>query len=82
MKSIIAILALFFVVACSGASKQEGTTGGKKGSENLCKEYKSCKECIAGLMKNRGLDHGKAQTECSLASSGCWVTWEKPIKCD
>jgi hypothetical protein len=85
MKSIIVILAVILAFGlwsgCSGASQQSGSAEDEKGSENLCKEYASCNECIAGLQKNRGLDHGKAQTECSMASSGCWTTWEKPVKC-
>ncbi len=86
MKSIIVslavILTLGLLIGCSGASKQSGSAEDEKSSENLCKEYASCNECIAGLKANRGIDHGKAQTECSLAASGCWATWEKPVKCD
>jgi hypothetical protein len=85
MKSITVILAVIFALGmwcgCSGAGKEGDTAGDKQGSENLCKEYTSCNECIAGLQKNRGIDHGQAQSECSMAASGCWTTWEKPVKC-
>ncbi len=86
MKSIIVILAVIFtlglLMGCSGASKDSETADGEKGSDNLCVEYKSCNECIAGLKANRKLNHKTAQTECSMAASGCWATWEKPVKCD
>jgi len=82
MKSVIAMLALVLMVGCSGANKQGGGAAGKKGSRSLCKAFSSCHECIAGLQRNRGISYGQAQSECTLASSGCWVTWKKPIKCD
>ena len=85
MKSIIAMLAVVFAfglfMGCSGAGKEGDTAGGEKGNENLCSAFASCNECIAGLQKNRGLDEGQAQTECSMAASGCWTTWEKPVVC-
>ena len=85
MKSIIVILAVILtlglLMGCSGASKDSDTADGKKGSENLCKEYASCNECIAGLQKNRGINEGQAKSECGMAASGCWATWEKPVKC-
>ena len=84
MKSIIVMLAVVFAfglfMGCSGASKDADSADSEK-SENLCKEYASCNECIAGLQQSRGLDKGQAQTECSLAASGCFTTWEKPVKC-
>ena len=68
--------------ACDIEVRKEGdTAGGEKGNENLCSAFASCNECIAGLQKNRGLDEGQAQTECSMAASGCWTTWEKPVVC-
>ena len=85
MKSIIVMLAVVFVfglfMGCSGAGKEGDTAGGEEGSENLCKQFASCNECIAGLQQSRGIDKGQAQTECSLAASGCFTTWEKPVKC-
>ena len=86
MKSIIVILAVILtlglLMGCGGSSKESETAESEKSGGTLCTEYKSCNECIAGLQKTRGLDHGQAQSECSMAASGCWTTWEKPVKCD
>ena len=85
MKSFIVILSVIFMfglfMGCSGASKDSDTAGDEQGSENLCKEFTSCNDCIAGLQKSRGIDEGQAQTECSMAATGCWATWEKPVVC-
>ena len=85
MKSIIVMLAVVLAfglfMGCSGASKDADSADSDK-SENLCKEYASCNACIAGLQQNRSLNLEQAKAECSMAASGCWATWEKPVKCD
>jgi hypothetical protein len=81
MKSIIAILTLCFMFGCGGADKKSETADSEKESSTLCEEYTSCNDCIAGLQTARGINESQAETECGLASTGCWVTWEKPIKC-
>ena len=81
MKSIIVMFAVVFAfglfMGCSGAGKDGDTAG----NQDLCSAYASCNECIAGLQKTRGLEEGQAQTECSLAATGCFATWEKPVVC-
>jgi hypothetical protein len=47
---------------------------------NLCKAYTSCDGCITG-QQQRGNSEGEAQTQCALAVTGCWVTWDKPVVC-
>ncbi len=50
------------------------------GVENLCTKYDSCDACIAGKQA-AGADEGTAETQCALAVTGCWTTWDKPITC-
>ena len=56
-------------------SPDEGDDGG-----NLCKDYKTCDECIAG-QQTKGATEGEAETQCGAAVIGCWTTWDKPIVC-
>ena len=48
---------------------------------NLCEAYTTCDECIDGQV-SRGNTQGEAQTQCGLAVTGCWATWDKPVTCD
>ena len=49
-------------------------------SGNLCRDYSSCNECIAGQVE-RGFKKGAAETQCGAAVTGCWATWDKPVVC-
>ncbi len=51
-----------------------------EGAINLCAAYDSCDACITG-QQSRGNSLGEAQTQCGLAVTGCWTTWEKPVVC-
>ena len=59
----------------SDTENPDGQTG------NVCKDYSTCNECIAGLQKN-GKSEGEAETLCGAAVTGCWVRWDKPIVCN
>ena len=50
------------------------------GPVNLCTKYESCDGCIAG-QQHEGKTEGEAETQCALAVTGCWATWDKPIRC-
>jgi hypothetical protein len=77
-----AALSLGMSAGCEGRqSESSDPDDDKKGASNLCKEYESCDECIAGQQKKKGIDEGRAQTECGAAVVGCWTTWQKPITC-
>lgn len=65
---------------CDKEKKDETESPSDDGGGNLCKEYKTCDECIAGQQK-KGAGQGEAETQCGAAVAGCWVTWEKPIVC-
>ena len=52
----------------------------KSASVNLCQDYTTCDDCISGQI-SRGKTEGEAETECALAVTGCWTTWDKPITC-
>lgn len=64
-----------------GCEKQSNAPGDGDKSTNLCTEYSTCDECIAG-QQAKGETKGSAQTECGAAVTGCWTTWEKPVVCD
>ena len=51
-----------------------------RGKANLCRDYNTCDECIAG-QQDRGYEKGEAETMCGAAVMGCFTTWEKPIRC-
>jgi hypothetical protein len=48
---------------------------------NLCEAYAGCNECIAG-QQTRGNSEGEAETQCAVAVTGCWTTWDKPVVCN
>lgn len=76
------IRALFFAAAlvlgaaagCDDQSKNPDEGG------NLCSEYKTCNDCIAG-QQTKGKTEGEAEAQCGAAVVGCWTTWDKPIVC-
>jgi hypothetical protein len=68
-------LALGVALACE---KQETRSPGEEG--NLCTDYETCNECIAG-QQAKGATEGEAETQCGAAVLGCWTTWDKPIVC-
>ena len=49
--------------------------------KNLCEAYTSCNACIQGQMQTEGKTEGEAETQCGLAVTGCWATWDKPVVC-
>lgn len=61
-------------------SAADGGDSGDDSAINLCEAYSSCNACIQGQML-RGKNEGEAETQCSLAVTGCWTTWDKPVKC-
>jgi hypothetical protein len=61
-----------------GCEKEESRAPGDEG--NLCTDYKTCNECIAG-QQTKGATEGEAETQCGAAVLGCWTTWDKPIVC-
>jgi hypothetical protein len=77
-------LSLCFAFAgglAAGCEKKAARSPGSDGDgTNLCTEYKTCNDCIAGL-KAGGDTEGEAETQCGAAVLGCWTTWDKPIKC-
>lgn len=66
---------------CDKQTKSPEDGQEKKEGGNLCTEYSTCDECIAG-QQAKGESKGAAQTECGAAVTGCWTTWEKPVVCD
>ena len=72
----------FTLAMASGACKKSENDSNRPNehSHNLCKAYDSCDACIAG-QQARGNSKGSAETECGLAVTGCWTTWEKPVVC-
>ncbi len=60
--------------------KSDSPDGGDGDGGNLCTEYGSCDECIDGQVA-KGKSEGEAETECGAAVTGCWTTWDKPVKC-
>jgi hypothetical protein len=67
----------------AGCEKKETRSPGAEDdgeSSNLCTEYDTCDQCIAGQTA-KGNSRGSAETECGAAVLGCWTTWDKPITC-
>jgi len=65
----------------AGKTAADGQDGKKKDDvHNLCADFKSCDECIAGLTSEGDSEAG-AKAKCGLAVTGCWTTWDKPIRC-
>lgn len=64
----------------SGGCEKNTNSPDDGGSHNLCTEYNTCDECIAGQQR-KGKNKGTAETECGAAVTGCWTTWEKPVVC-
>jgi hypothetical protein len=71
-------IAMGVSVGCEKKGSSSPEDGEKEG--NLCTEYGTCDECIAG-QQTKGKSQGEAETECGAAVTGCWTTWEKPVKC-
>jgi hypothetical protein len=70
-----------FGLALAFACEKKGTNSPDDDkSGNLCKDYKTCDECIAG-QQGKGATKGEAETQCGAAVLGCWTTWDKPIVC-
>lgn len=84
MRSVrIELLSLSFafgVGVAFGCDKQETREPGSEESTNLCKDYSTCNDCIAG-QQAKGATQGEAETQCGAAVLGCWTTWDKPIVC-
>jgi hypothetical protein len=70
------------LMGCDKPSSDSSTNEPKSDDKiaNLCTEYVSCHGCIAGQTA-KGNTEGEAQTQCALAVTGCWTTWEKPVVC-
>lgn len=73
--SLAGAFALGLAASCKG---EETRSPGEEG--NLCTDYQTCDDCIAGLQK-KGSTEGEAETQCGAAVVGCWTTWDKPIVC-
>ncbi len=75
--SLACALGVGIAVGC----EKKGTSSPDDGeSNNLCTEYATCNDCIAGQQK-KGNSEGEAETQCGAAVLGCWTTWDKPIVC-
>lgn len=66
--------------ASKHAQRESKAAAEHEGALNLCAAYDSCDACITG-QQSRGNSLGEAQTQCGLAVTGCWTTWEKPVVC-
>jgi hypothetical protein len=66
--------------ASKHAQRESKAAAEHEGAINLCAAYDSCDACITG-QQSRGNSLGEAQTQCGLAVTGCWTTWEKPVVC-
>lgn len=64
----------------SGDAQDASAQNEQSKTINLCEAYTSCDACISGQI-GRGNTEGEAETQCGLAVTGCWVTWDKPIIC-
>lgn len=74
-------LGLTAMLATSLGCRQLDTNDPEAGrTGNLCADYSSCDECIAGQVA-RGFKKGAAETQCGAAVTGCWTTWKKPVVC-
>jgi len=70
------------LAACdkSEADADTNEPAASNGEKNLCAEYSNCNACISGEQQE-GMTEGEAETACGLAVTGCWTTWDKPVKC-
>src|SRR5688572_25737930 len=75
----MSLCCVFGVGVVLGCEKKETSSPDDKGT-NLCTDYSTCDECIAGQQKT-GISVGEAETQCGAAVLGCWTTWNKPIVC-
>ena len=77
------------LTACESNDKHEDESSARAEAEpdkpdgpvNLCTKYESCDGCISGQQRE-GKTEGEAETQCALAVTGCWATWDKPVTCD
>jgi hypothetical protein len=88
--SAVFTLTAAFGVGCDKPSPEAETTAPHEEPEtkaaedeelaNLCSDYASCNDCITGQVA-AGHNEGAAETQCALAVTGCWTTWNKPVVC-
>jgi len=78
--SLCCAFAVGLAAGCEKKPARSPGAGGDGDGTNLCTEYDTCNECIAGL-KRQGDTEGEAETLCGAAVLGCWTTWDKPIHC-
>ncbi|MBC8067101.1 MAG: hypothetical protein IAG13_02110 [Deltaproteobacteria bacterium] len=76
--SLCCLVGVGVAVGCE--KKETSSPGDDSKSTNLCTDYATCDECIAGQQKT-GISEGEAETQCGAAVLGCWTTWDKPIVC-
>jgi hypothetical protein len=76
--SLCCAFGLGLAVGCE--KKESRSPGDDADDSNLCTEYKTCNDCIAGQQK-KGSTEGEAETQCGAAVIGCWTTWDKPVHC-
>jgi hypothetical protein len=74
----LSLCCAFGIGLAAGCKKEETRSPGDEG--NLCTDYTTCNDCIAGLQR-KGSTEGEAETQCGAAVLGCWTTWDKPIVC-
>lgn len=74
----VAALGIGIYAGCE--KKETRSPGTDDETSNLCTEYDTCDQCIAGQTA-KGNSRGTAETECGAAVLGCWTTWDKPITC-
>lgn len=67
-------------LAACDKSQTNTDTSEPDDTTNLCADYDSCDACISG-QQSKGYDEGTAETQCGAAVTGCWTTWDKPVKC-
>ena len=67
-------------LALSCEKQESRSPGSEEDGTNLCTDYKTCNDCIAG-QQTKGATEGEAETQCGAAVLGCWTTWDKPIVC-
>jgi hypothetical protein len=76
------VLGVAFAAGLAAACEKQSSRspGEESDGTNLCTEYTTCDDCIAGQQR-KGASEGEAETQCGAAVTGCWTTWDKPIKC-
>lgn len=81
MTATFPFLLALSVLGLLGCEKRDTTPPRDDGgAANLCSDYSDCNGCIDGQMA-KGHSEGEAQTQCGLAVTGCWTTWDKPVVC-